>query len=381
MANSEHDHDHDDLDKILNDSSPEGAELDDATVDAAATAGGRHAVSADDETVVPDSEDITASDADTTVFAESAADDPATEVLPVEEEAAEAAKTEHLIGIEETTDLGGAELDDAELDDTELADSEAATTVLPESSDAETELLPEADIADDAADDAAVVPAAAAAHSKSGDPETELLEEPQTTTAAAEETTQAKGKRRGWIIGAAIALIALVGILLAVLTNGNDNTDNDEASEADTTATTTEATTASSTPVAPAPAAPEDGAEAPASTELADAFPEASATAAPDDPRSTQALETAQSYVNALNMSEVKLREALSTEQPNGEPAFPAEAVDYAMANVQVDYNQEALDSARQYSSFGMPAETIQEQLVADGFTPEQAQFAMSNLG
>lgn len=365
MANSEHDHDNEDLDKALEDAAGDSPET------PAAEEAGRHAK-----------------------HAAPAADESVTEALPIEQEAAAATGWQPEDDVADETDEVATEIfstdevaedvaaepetaifETAEAGD-ELAADEPATELIKTEAeveaDPETEILPTADEVE--ATDAVDAEAAA---------ETEILEEPQTQDdkdVAAPTESAESGKKRPLIIGGAVVVIAIVGVLLWALTNGNENTE--DAAETSEETTTSAASTPVSSEVAPAPAPAEETSP----VELADAFPEASAPA-PEagataaDAEAQEALATAQSYVNVLSISETGLREALSNTQPNGREAYSPDAVDYALANVNVDYNAEAAEVASQYAAFAMPAERIHEQLLLDGFTEEQAQSAINSLG
>lgn len=93
------------------------------------------------------------------------------------------------------------------------------------------------------------------------------------------------------------------------------------------------------------------------------------------------ALKKADSYANRMHMSESKLYDQLTSEY--GEK-FSPEAAQYAIENVNTDYNANALEKAKSYrESMAMSPDKIYDQLVSEygeAFTPEQAQYAIDNL-
>ena len=87
------------------------------------------------------------------------------------------------------------------------------------------------------------------------------------------------------------------------------------------------------------------------------------------------ALSTAESYLGWAGMSEQGLREQLEFEK------YPSDAIDYALANVDVDYNEQALAKAKSYDDWASMSDSqLYDQLIFEGFTDEQAQYALDNL-
>lgn len=87
------------------------------------------------------------------------------------------------------------------------------------------------------------------------------------------------------------------------------------------------------------------------------------------------ALSKAESYLGWAGMSEQGLREQLEFEE------YPSEAIDYALANVDVDYNEQALAKAESYDDWASMSDSqLYDQLIFEGFTDEQAQYALDNL-
>lgn len=82
-----------------------------------------------------------------------------------------------------------------------------------------------------------------------------------------------------------------------------------------------------------------------------------------------------------MNMSKQSIYEQLTSEY--GEK-FSAEAAQYAIDNLQVDYKQNALKKAQSYQeSMSMSQRAIYDQLVSEygeKFTAEEAQYAIDNL-
>ncbi|ELB67814.1 TPA: Ltp family lipoprotein [Enterococcus faecium] len=87
------------------------------------------------------------------------------------------------------------------------------------------------------------------------------------------------------------------------------------------------------------------------------------------------ALIKAESYLGWAGMSEKGLREQLEFEE------YPSDAIDYALANVDVDYNEQALAKAESYDDWASMSDSqLYDQLIFEGFTDEQAQYALDNL-
>lgn len=87
------------------------------------------------------------------------------------------------------------------------------------------------------------------------------------------------------------------------------------------------------------------------------------------------ALSKAESYLGWAGMSEQGLREQLEFEK------YPSDAIDYALANLDVDYNEQALAKAKSYDDWASMSDSqLHDQLIFEGFTDEQAQYALDNL-
>lgn len=93
------------------------------------------------------------------------------------------------------------------------------------------------------------------------------------------------------------------------------------------------------------------------------------------------ALRKAEIYANRMHMSKAGIYDQLTSEY--GEK-FSPEAAQYAMDNLEADWNKNALEKARIYQdSMAMSPDAIYEQLTSEygeQFTPEEAQYAVDNL-
>ena len=99
-----------------------------------------------------------------------------------------------------------------------------------------------------------------------------------------------------------------------------------------------------------------------------------------DVPREYEvALRSANSYLDSsfLSFSETGLYDQLEYEE------FPADAIEYAMANIEVDWNEQAIKTAQNYADSDLLALSdaeIYDQLIFEGFTEEQAQIGLDSL-
>ena len=93
------------------------------------------------------------------------------------------------------------------------------------------------------------------------------------------------------------------------------------------------------------------------------------------------ALRKAKTYSDNMNMSKVGIYEQLTSEY--GEK-YKAEAAQYAIDNLQVDWKENALKKAKTYSStMNMSKAGVYDQLISEygeKFTEEEAQYAIDNL-
>lgn len=93
------------------------------------------------------------------------------------------------------------------------------------------------------------------------------------------------------------------------------------------------------------------------------------------------ALKKAESYANTMHMSKAGIYDQLTSEY--GE-AFPKEAAQYAIDNIEHDWKANALEKAKSYAkSMAMSDSAIYDQLISEygeKFTAEEAQYAIDNL-
>ena len=94
------------------------------------------------------------------------------------------------------------------------------------------------------------------------------------------------------------------------------------------------------------------------------------------------ALKKAETYSDMMHMSKQGIYDQLVSEY--GEQ-FSPEAAQYAIDNLQADYNANALEKAKVYQDdMHMSPEAIRDQLVSEygeKFTQEEADYAVANLG
>ena len=87
------------------------------------------------------------------------------------------------------------------------------------------------------------------------------------------------------------------------------------------------------------------------------------------------ALKTAESYLRSWDFSEKRLREQLAYEW------FPADAINYAIKNVDADYMKECLWSAKGYlRSSNMSKQRLIEQLRYEWFLDEEIGYAINQI-
>lgn len=88
------------------------------------------------------------------------------------------------------------------------------------------------------------------------------------------------------------------------------------------------------------------------------------------------ALGSAKQYLDYSAFSSEGLRRQLEYE------GYPQEAIDYAMENIVVDWNEQAEKMAKQYADSGMSMSNqgIYDQLIYEGFSEEEAQYGVSQL-
>lgn len=87
------------------------------------------------------------------------------------------------------------------------------------------------------------------------------------------------------------------------------------------------------------------------------------------------ALLVAQNYIDQMAFSEKGLREQLKYEK------FPDYAIDYAVAHVIVNYNEEAEEAANNYmTTVPMSKSALYDQLIYEGFTASQANYGIDHI-
>ena len=93
------------------------------------------------------------------------------------------------------------------------------------------------------------------------------------------------------------------------------------------------------------------------------------------------ALKQAESYSEMMHMSKQGIYDQLVSEYGG---QFPAEAAQYAIDNIDADWNANALAKAKDYQeTMAMSKDAIYDQLISEygeKFTQEEAQYAIDNL-
>lgn len=168
----------------------------------------------------------------------------------------------------------------------------------------------------------------------------------------AQQPKKKKGGCLKWGVGI-IAVLAIGG----ALTNGNDGSTRD-------TAATSAARPESSVPAAA-------GADA----------PEAGASDSGVSAESKNALRSAKNYIAFAGFSQARLYDQLTSDYAD---KYSAEAAQYAIDNIDADWNEEALQAAQNYvDTMPFSRAKLYQQLTsdsADKFTAEQAQYAVDNV-
>lgn len=89
----------------------------------------------------------------------------------------------------------------------------------------------------------------------------------------------------------------------------------------------------------------------------------------------------AESYLNVIPFSEEGLFDQMTSEFGR---EFTDEEAEYALQNITVDWNEQALKAAEEYRDvYDVEGDELYDMLISeyDGkFTEEQAQYAMDNL-
>lgn len=105
-------------------------------------------------------------------------------------------------------------------------------------------------------------------------------------------------------------------------------------------------------------------------------------TAPPVPAEYKSALKKAKSYSDVMHMSKQGIYDQLTSEY--GEK-FPADAAQYAIDNLEADWNKNALEKAKVYrDTMSMSNAAIHDQLTSEygeKFTKSEADYAIANLG
>ncbi len=87
------------------------------------------------------------------------------------------------------------------------------------------------------------------------------------------------------------------------------------------------------------------------------------------------ALNKAKDYLNYTAFSKSGLYDQLIHEQ------YPDDAAQFAIDNIEVDWNAQALQKAKDYLDYtSFSDQGLYDQLIHEGFTAEQSQYAIDNL-
>lgn len=92
------------------------------------------------------------------------------------------------------------------------------------------------------------------------------------------------------------------------------------------------------------------------------------------------ALNSAANYSNIMHMSKTGIYNQLTSEYGD---QFSAEAAQYAIDHINVNWNENALQKARDYCDMYMSKAGIYNQLISEygeQFTPEEAQYAVDHV-
>lgn len=91
------------------------------------------------------------------------------------------------------------------------------------------------------------------------------------------------------------------------------------------------------------------------------------------------AFKKAETYSNSLHMS----KQGIYNQLTSSVEGFTKEAAQYAIDNIEADWNKNALEKAKTYqTSMNMSSKAIYNQLISsvEGFTKSEAQYAIDNL-
>ena len=128
--------------------------------------------------------------------------------------------------------------------------------------------------------------------------------------------------------------------------------------------------------VAEVPQIAEDLAEEESVSNIPEEQPEIAEEEGPNIPfEFEQALDKAQSYVDSTSFSEVDLRRQLEYHE------FSPEAIQFALDNVNVDYQAECIEKAKSYLEFASFSEAdLREQLEYHKFSEEHIIVAIEEV-
>lgn len=151
-------------------------------------------------------------------------------------------------------------------------------------------------------------------------------------------------------------LVAVVVILIFAISSGSGNKSTSSAPKTESAATSQQ------------------------QSKTGDTAKASQAPATPDVPQEYKsALAKAKTYSGMMHMSKQGIYAQLTSEADQ----FKPEAAQYAVDNLQADYNANALAKAKTYQqTMNMSPAAIQEQLTseADQFTQEEATYAVQHL-
>ena len=128
-------------------------------------------------------------------------------------------------------------------------------------------------------------------------------------------------------------------------------------------------------PTAPTSTAPAPAASATSSVPAPAKQPAATKTTTPVPYASSAAADSAQGYLDMGAFSKKSLTKQLEFE------GHEKAAIDYALANVNVDWDAEAVESVGNYQDLGagMSVAELKNQLEFEGFTASQVEHALAN--
>lgn len=199
----------------------------------------------------------------------------------------------------------------------------------------------------------------------------------RTTQTGPEMHVQAPRKKRKWpwIVGG----IVVIGLIGSLLSDNDDQTQGTSAPSAPQVAALQHTSASPVTDPATEPILTTAPTTVPTTTTMPTTAP-TTTTVAPTTveavPREYRnALQSANDYLAYTAFSKGGLYDQLLYEQ------YPPEAAQYAVNNVEADWNEQALRSANDYLGFtAMSNGDLYDQLIYEKFTPEQAQYAIDNL-